>query len=366
MAQNLTTLLHILRSASCPEDVFGPLTPHDVAGLKQRYRDLAIIAHPDHNAQQVAAATAAFQRLQHWFAVASAKVAQRTYGRSPQLIVNTKRAQYVSCTPPLHGDLSDLYAAEASGNHVLVKVARSARNNDLLQTEAHALGWLARALDGKKLRAHFPTLIEHFFLDDSVGMRRYGNVLRAEPGTVTLAAVLAAHPAGLDLRDAAWIFNRVLAALGATHDLDLVHGAVVPSHVLIRPEDHNGILIDWCYSVPSGTPLKAISLLDMAAYPPEVRAKQPVTPATDLYMAAQLLLRLLGGDSATHELPQHVPTPLRALVRACLIPAPPRRTSDAWQLFDDFREILATLYGLPVFRPFRMPAPSVGQNQTAQ
>ena len=362
MAQTLTTLLYDVRQASCPEDVFGPLTPPDLVGLKRRYRELAAVAHPDHNAQQVAAATEAFQRLQRWFAEASAKVAQGTYGASPQLILNTRRTQYVSYTPPLRGDLADLYAAEASGNPVLVKVARSARNNDLLQTEADSLGQLARALDGAKLRAHFPTLIEHFFLDDSTGVRRHGNVLRSEPGTATLAAVLAAHPAGLDLRDAAWMFNRMLAALGATHDCGLVHGAVVPGHVLIRPDDHNGILIDWCYSVPIGTPIKAISQLDLAAYPPEVRAKQPAMPATDVYMAAHLLLRLLGGGSAAQELPEHVPKPVRALLRPCLLSAPQRRTSDAWQLFDDFREILATLYGSPVFRPFRMPAPCVGQN----
>jgi hypothetical protein len=71
-------------------------------------------------------------------------------------------------------------------------------------------------------------------------------------------------------------------------------------------------------------------------------------------MAARLLLRLLGGRGATP--PPGLPPPLAALLRACLIPAPQRRHDDAWQLLDDFRQILGELYGPPAFRPFHMPA----------
>jgi serine/threonine protein kinase len=151
------------------------------------------------------------------------------------------------------------------------------------------------------------------------------------------------------------MFNRVLAALGTAHGLGLVHGAVLPEHVLIRPSDHNGVLIDWCYSVPIGEPIRAISRPRADDYPPEVMAKQGATPATDLFMAARLMSRLLGGAG---EPPPGAPRPIQALLRACLIPSPARRHSDAWQVLEDFHPILGDLYGPPVFRPFRMPAPS--------
>jgi hypothetical protein len=154
------------------------------------------------------------------------------------------------------------------------------------------------------------------------------------------------------------MFNRMLAVLGVTHTLGIVHGALVPAHVLIRPADHNGMLVDWCYSVPAGDSLKAISPPYAGFYPPEVHERRSATSATDLYMAARCMVRLLGGTRGARDLPPGVPRPMRALLDACLIPAPARRPADAWHVLDDFREILARLYGPPVFRPFYMPAPA--------
>ncbi|NTW03361.1 MAG: hypothetical protein HGA19_19150 [Oscillochloris sp.] len=65
------------------------------------------------------------------------------------------------------------------------------------------------------------------------------------------------------------------------------------------------------------------------------------------------LIRLLGGNNG--QPPASTPKPIQALLRACLIPSPARRHTDAWQLLEDFREILGNLYGPPAFRPFRMP-----------
>jgi len=47
---------------------------------------------------------------------------------------------------------------------------------------------------------------------------------------------------------------------------------------------------------------------------------------------------------------------MRALLRACLIPSPQRRINDAWELLDDFQDILQRLYGPRTFRPFHMPS----------
>jgi hypothetical protein len=348
-------LLDQLRRANGPQDIFGPLGADAQAALKRRYRELVTIAHPDHNPDRVAEANAAFTRLQDWYAIAQRQVAGGAYGAALRISATTKLHQYMGYEPPLHGDLCDLFPADAGGERVLLKVARQARNNDLLAAEAQALRRIERALEGQLVRAHFPALVEHFLLPDETGARRHTNVLRAESGFVSLAEVLRAYPRGIPAPDAAWMFNRVLAALGTTHNLGLVHGAVTLAHVLIRPADHNGMLVDWCYSVPIGEPLKALSPPYAADYPPEVVAKQPATPATDLYMAARCLVRLLGGDGDAQSLPAGVPKPIRALLRGCLLAAPQRRAAEAWQLFDDFHEILGRLYGPPVFRPFQMP-----------
>ena len=354
MNSAFSTLLRQLAGATRPADVFGELGGDAGPALKRRYRQLAAIAHPDSNPRRVAESQAAFHQLQHWHSLAQREIEQGSYGRDPRISIVTPRATYTGHAAPIAGDLCDLFPAEG-GERVLIKVARSSRNNDLLAAEASALGRIARELEGKPLRAHFPTLIEPVQLRDDGGETRRANVLRAEGEYVSLADVIAAYPGGVHPADAAWMFNRVLAALAAAHDAGLVHGAVLPPHVLVRLSDHNGILLDWCYSVEPGDEIKAISQPHAAHYPPEVTGKQPASPATDTFMAAALLARLLGGDAAGHNLPPTVPRQLIALLRAALLPAPQRRFASAWQLFDAFGEIVGELYGPPLFRPFAMP-----------
>ena len=60
----------------------------------------------------------------------------------------------------------------------------------------------------------------------------------------SLAQVHAAYPRGLDPRDAAWMWRRLLVALGTVHAAGVVHGAVLPDHVLIHPDLHD-TLIGW-------------------------------------------------------------------------------------------------------------------------
>lgn len=362
MTHQLTEILALLHKAARPEDVFGPLVGDQERALRRSYHDLATAVHPDHNPGHRAAAEEAFKLLQAWYGSALRRVKSGTYGvREPLISASTKLHHYEGDAPPIQGDLADLYPALADGaDAVLLKVTRHPRNNDLLSAEARALLRIDRELAGQRIREHFPRLRESFVLKDGSGVQRVTNVLRHERDFVSLAEIVAAYPRGIDAADAAWMFNRILTALANTHHLGLVHGAVIPSHILIRPGDHNGMLIDWCYSVEKGAAIKAISPTYAALYPPEVTAKQPASPATDIYLAASTLSLLLGGRG--EQLPPTVPKQIRALLRACLIPAPSRRINDAWQLFDDFREILGQLYGPPKFRPFQMPAPATHIN----
>lgn len=344
-----------LRQANQPEDVFGRLSPPLEQSLRDLYREMVIEIHPDHNRLRVAEATEAFKLLQEWHEAAKIKVGSGTYGTEPTLEISSRRHHYVSGKPAIAGDLCDVFTARADGKRkVVVKVVRHPKNNDLLLAEATALREIHEQLDRAPLRAHFPVLIESFRIKDEAGALRQANVLRHEDEVFSLAQVREKYANGIDSADAAWMFNRMIAALGKTHEIGFVHGAIVPEHVLIRPSDHNGILIDWCYSVRSGDIVKAISPDRKEFYPPELLQKRAATPATDLFMAAQCMTFILGGDVATGELPASVPKPIAALLRACLIPAPKRRYQNAWHIFDDFKAILERLYGEPKFRPFTM------------
>ncbi|MCB0076812.1 MAG: hypothetical protein KDD73_05260 [Anaerolineales bacterium] len=342
--------------ASQPVDVFGPLAAPQEEVLRRRYRELANAVHPDRyrRGSEAALATQAFQLLQGWHAWAQRQIKAGHYGSAVRFSIASARAIYHCAGEPIRGDLADLYHAEAAnGGGALLKIVRRPSNNDLMEREAMILAHLYQRLEADPLRAHFPTLQESFLCRDAQGAQRRINVLSVEADCHALNAVTQRYPHGLHPADAAWMFNRLLAALAVTHQAGLVHGAVLLDHLLIRPEDHNGILIDWCYAVPIGEKIRAICPAHDADYPPEVLARRPATPATDLYMAARVMARLLGSaDGSADALPRHLPAALTAFLRGCLLPSPSHRPNDAWALFDDFQTLLKKLYGPPSFRPF--------------
>ena len=353
MIQDLNAILNNLRHAATAEDVFGPLTGAGDSDLKDRYRRLVRQVHPDYHPNAADAAAEAFHLVQRWYTNAQR---QMTGTQPPVIEIASARHRYTGHQPPLTGDLCDLYPAQdENGADVLLKVVRNPANGDLLQAEAKHLKQLDRASAAQPLRAHLPTVIESIHIEDSTGVPRRANVLRREIETVRLADVIAAYPQGIATADMAWMFNRLLAVLAVTHAEGIVHGAVTPAHLLLHLPDHNGVLVDWCYSVPTGETIAAVSPGYRSIYPPEVFEKRPATPATDLYMAAQCMVMLLGGEVNSGALPPSVPKPIQALLRACLIPSPHRRMTNAWTVFDDFREILERIYGPPKFRPFSMP-----------
>ena len=348
-------LLIQLGEAHTPEAVFGQEVL-SAEQLKAIYRHFVTIIHPDRNPQAQQSATWGFQLLQKWYTIACDKEAKGVYGRPVLIEINSPDHRYVGYTPPIVGDLADIFVAymDEDGEKVVLKLLRHPRDNDLGEREGRELQRIGRELVGNPLIAHFPQLIETFILRDAEGKERHCNVLRYEEGARSLSEVIGRYPHGLHPADMAWMFNRTLAILDITHNLGLVHGAVLPPHLWIRPSDHNGLLLDWCYNTFIGQPLTTIVPAYKAYYPPEVEQNLPATAATDLYMAANTILALLGGDVTRQTLPQSTPKAITALLRSCLLPSPHRRMQSAQELHTVFRELLERLYGPPHFRPFSL------------
>ncbi|MEM7334489.1 MAG: hypothetical protein AAF490_20605 [Chloroflexota bacterium] len=339
-----------LIEASSASDIFGNLSKISGDALKRCFRQLAQQVHPDHHPNFKKEANDAFLKLQFWYSQALIELRTSQGG----LKFESGQNVYVTTAVSAPGDIADIWQAETGSKKVILKIVRQPKNNDLMLAESSWLKHLKNDLKGDPLLAHFPTLIESFKVKDASGAERAINVLENENEFVTLAEVIQAHPQGIHPADAAWMFNRLLAALAKTHQLGWVHGAVIPPHLLLNLNDHNGKLIDWCYSQPIGEKVKAISPSYKPFYPMEVLEKRPSTPATDIYLAGMTLLKLLGGDVATKTVPTSVPKPIGAFLKACLIGSPHRRPQNSWALFDDFQEILQRLYGAPKFRPFSL------------
>ena len=186
------------------------------------------------------------------------------------------------------------------------------------------------------------------YRDESTGVDRAVNVLRAEPGLVSLAAVLAACPSGLDGRDVAWIWRRLLVALGVAHRAGVIHGAVVPDHVLIEPTEHGLVLTNWCYAATEpGDTVPAVVRRYRGWYAPEILRSAPPTPGSDIYLATECMVALMG---------DRTPKALDRFARGCRLTPPAARPGDAWQLLAELDDVLGRIYGPRRFRPFALPA----------
>src|SRR5207248_2026999 len=129
----------------------------------------------------------------------------------------------------------------------------------------------------------------------------------------------------------------------------VIHGAVLPCHVLVNAPSHGLQLIGWGQSVARSHRIKTIPTRYKDWYPSEVLKKQPAGPATDLFLAARCLVYLAGGDPVANWMPEAVPRPLRRFLAACLLESARMRPDDALALLDDFDELLRGLYGPPKF-----------------
>jgi hypothetical protein len=338
MSAALDEALHLLRHARTPADLFGP----DAAEAMRTYRRLARLLHPDAGRGRTGTE---FTRLNALW---------RGYNQSGPITITTRRHAYRLGAKRAGGDLADLYDATYDGTRgAVIKLPRDPANGDLLEREAVALRQLPKDGDGRFL-PYVPRLVESFrHRDAATGTERRANAIASLGGFFSLADVHAAYPDGLDPRDAAWMWRRLLVVLGFAHGAGVLHGAVLPEHVLIHPGKHGLVLVDWCYSVPgcyapvdpSG---RVPALVERYAewYPPEVPGREQASAATDIYMATRCMTYLMG-DKASK--------PMRTFAKGCLLASQRRRPGNAWRLLEEFDELLERLYGPRRFRPFTMP-----------
>lgn len=314
---------------------FAELVPADVEP-DRAYRRLVKLLHPDvAPAGRSATAAAAFARLSTLW--------QARHGT----VLTTRRGTYRLGAQVTAGDIADLYDIDAGA--ALLKLPRSPADNDLIAAEARALTGLATDGDPKH-RAYAPRLIETFtHQDPATGNRRTANILERQNGFVGLDEVARAYPHGVDPRDAAWMWRRLLVALGWAHRAGIVHGAVLPAHVLVHPGEHGLVLVDWCYAVTPGEHVPALVPAHRPDYPPEVPGRRPASFGTDIHLATGTMRRLIGDA---------MPAPMRRFADGCTYDAPRMRPQDAWRLLAEFDELLDNLYGPRRFRAFALPAHS--------
>lgn len=351
ISSDLKKLGNKILKAKEPEEVFGKdITAAEFVGV---FRELAGEVHPDRHQDDIKYFDAVLARLLTLRETAERKFAQGTYGRPTAVTLRTPKATYTLSNNAFSGDLCDVYGATSeTGSPVMVKIARIPRDADLLAAEQTSLTELNTCDDfvKGKITSHeqgyWPTFVDHATIKIGTRVRPLNVISKVTQQHYTLQQVIDAYPDGLDMADASWMLRRLLEALYWTHKQDIVHGAVLPSNILITPEHHGLCLIDWCYSVHTKQKVVAAVIPQKDLYAPEILGMQPVTPAADVYMAAKVFQRVSK---------KKMPNSIRALLNACTLSHPKARITSAREAYDEINIHLLAAYSKPKFRHFKMP-----------
>lgn len=112
----------------------------------------------------------------------------------------------------------------------------------------------------------------------------------------------AIHP-----EDISWMTQRLLQALHYLHSFGIIHGDVKPPNIIVQPEVHNAILVDFGLSTIKPTKKSsATGYTSMFAAPEIIQGKPPI-PESDIYGLGLTMIYALGGDPISKSIPDYVP-----------------------------------------------------------
>lgn len=375
-----------LKSAKSYVEIFGKL-PEGLAELKAQalrgqFAYLAKIVHPDHVAEErKTEAASIFIELKKLRSGAQEAIRMGTYDKpfvtdvehldenlftSATVLQSGIGLYRLDENPFNEGDFSTLYTATVlpkGTRRVIIKIAADPSFNPWLEHEARILSRFAAAKPGipiYDIRAFLPTIVDTFTISERGGKRYRANVLAFVPDLISLTEVAKVFPKGLDPRDAAWIFRRVLAQALAASMAGMVHGAIVPDHVLVHPTTHEPLHIGWAHALDTtANPNTRIThVIDRWKdwYPPEVFLKKQPEHKTDLYMAGKTMIYLLGGDTKRNAIPHGVvPEKIGRIILQCVENSLARRPDDGRRILDEFTRAVKEQWGR-VHRPLHMPS----------
>jgi serine/threonine protein kinase len=223
-----------------------------------------------------------------------------------------------------------------------LKLPRSPKNNDLIENEVKILKMLKEGVSERFQMFHPKTVDSFIHKDQTSGKQRRAIVTNALPKFVSLREVLDAYPEGIHPRHVAWITRRLWVALDTAHKAGVVHGAVFPENIMIHPEDHGLVLINWSYAQPHGSRLKAVvpKYQDDGWYGTSL--DKDLDHRIDAKLAARTMDAMLGAQDAK---------PFRAFFKGCYLASTPT----AGVLYQEFEELLTSVYGERKYVPFTMP-----------
>ncbi|HWQ46097.1 MAG TPA: serine/threonine-protein kinase [Longilinea sp.] len=260
------------------------------------------------------------------------------------------------------GDSSDVYTAQRARwptELVVVKTLRDEKDAALLENEWRTiqilLGSQARGAD--TFSALMPQSVIHGKISDGQFNGKHASIFRWQSGfRHTLADVIKVYPQGIPPRAVIWVWRRILESLSFIHSSGMVHGAILPEHLLVQGNEHGIRLVGFGYAGKKGDRLPGIVRENQGFYPGSGKFKQVLSPQLDLCMSARCLSVVLGGDPSAQVLPAAVPAPIASVImRVARLDPDGKPGEDAWSIREELGQLAKDVFGPSQFIPIVMP-----------
>lgn len=126
----------------------------------------------------------------------------------------------------------------------------------------------------------------------------------------------------LDPETVAWITERALNALKYLHYHGVIHGDVKPQNIIIQPESHTIVLVDYGLSLVCPTSKSGAKGYTEYFAPPEQLAGKPLLPESDFYSLGMTMIYALSGGMKyvqAKEVPDKVPDVFRDFIGRLIV-----------------------------------------------
>jgi serine/threonine protein kinase len=151
---------------------------------------------------------------------------------------------------------------------------------------------------------------------------------------------------GLDPEDTIWIAERCLNVLKYLHYNGVVHGDVKPQNIIIQPESHNIVMVDYGLAAVKPKDERSNKGYTPLFASPEQERGDVIIPESDFYSLGKSLVYILGGDVSNNLVPDSVPKPMCKFMKRLVVRDPLSRPN--WgkeDLCDTVQDLRTKIFG---------------------
>lgn len=150
----------------------------------------------------------------------------------------------------------------------------------------------------------------------------------------------------IDPENVCWLIERILDALRYMHWHGVVHGDVKPQNIIVQPDQHTCVLVDFGLSKVRPDRTSEAEGYTPAFASPESLKNKPILPESDLYSLGLTMIYAVGGDPLKKRVPTSLPKPVRDFISDLVIFDIAHRPSwDKVDLLEKLRKIRLDVFG---------------------